>query len=51
MTLKVSADDTAVCEAGRLSFSMTAAAAEDDPIVYNWTVWSDAPQADYAFED
>lgn len=30
---------------------MTAAAAEDDPIVYNWTVWSDAPQADYAFED
>lgn len=51
MTLKVSAEDTTVCEQGSLPFSMTAAAAEDDPILYNWTVIPESASGDYAFED
>lgn len=51
MTLRVTAVNTTVCEGGSLPFSMTATAAEDDPIIYGWTVFSESAAEDYVFED
>lgn len=49
MSLQMSAADTATCEGGELNFSMTASAAEDDPIIYFWSVEPLSPNGDYQF--
>lgn len=38
MTMKVAATDTVVCEGEKINFSNDARSAEDDPLIYNWSV-------------
>lgn len=38
MTMKVAATDTIICEGEKVNFSNDAKSAEDDPLVYNWSV-------------
>jgi PKD repeat protein len=49
MTLSLEALETALCEGDNLAFSMTGKSAEDDPLLYQWSVVPEDPSGDFAF--